>query len=170
MKTTYLPLLLLLSVRLLPADGGTVQLQKTVGPFFVTVFSEPVPLRVGRADLSVLCQRLPDKTPVLDATVLFHLRKPGAGDIVTYTIPARHSDAKNKLLYAASLDFTSSGPWQFAVDIEQNHALVSTYGTLKVLNKEPPLATYWPYFVMLPLIVILFSVNRWLRRRHRIRR
>jgi hypothetical protein len=152
--------------KLLAADGGTVQLQKTVGPFLVTVFSEPVPVRVGRADLSVLCQRLTDKSPVLDAHVLFHLRRPGGGEIVTYSLPARHSDAKNKLLYAASVNLPSPGLWQLGVDIEREHVLVSTYGTLKVLDKQPPLAIYWPYFVMLPLIVLLFSVNRWLRRRH----
>ncbi len=151
------------------ADGGTVQLQKAVGPFLVTVFSEPVPVRVGRADLSVLCQRLSDKSPVLDANVLFHLRRPGGGEIVTYTLPAKHSVASNKLLYAASVDLPSPGFWQLGVDIEREHVLVSTYGNLKVLDKEPPLVTYWPYFLMLPLLVILFSVNRWLRRGRRNR-
>ncbi len=146
------------------ADGGTVQLQKQVGPFLVTVFSEPVPVRVGRVDLSVLCQQIADKSPVLDAHVLFHLRRPGGGEILSYTLPARHSDATNKMLYAASTNLPSAGIWQLGVDIERQKTLVSTYGSLKVLDKQPPLATYWPYFVMLPLLVVLFAVNRWLRR------
>ena len=146
-----------------------MQLQKAVGPFLVTVFSEPVPVRVGRADLSVMCQRLSNKTAVLDANVLFHLRRPGGGEILTYTLPAKHSLATNKLLYAATVDLPSPGFWQLGVDIEHEHVLVSTYGTLKVLDKEAPLAAYWPYLLMVPLLVILFSVNRWLRRGRRRR-
>ena len=161
--------LLFVWAKLLAADGGTVQLQKQVGPFLVTVFSEPVPVRVGRVDLSVMCQRLSDKSAVLDANVLFHLRRPGGGEIFSYTLPARHSNATNKLLYATSVTVPSPGLWQLGVDIEREHVLVSTYGTLKVLDKEPPLATYWPYFLMVPLVVILFSVNRWLRRGRRTR-
>lgn len=116
-------------------------------------------------DLSVLCQRSSDKTPVLDARILFHLRRPGGGEILSYTLPAQHSDATNKMLYAASTNIPSAGVWRLGVDIERENVLVSTFGTLKVLDKEPPLATFWPYLVMVPLIVVLFSVNRWLRRR-----
>ena len=53
--------------RLLFADGGIVQFQKQAGPFFVTVFSAPVPLRVGAADLSVMVQKADDRSEVLDA-------------------------------------------------------------------------------------------------------
>lgn len=152
---------------LLWADGGTVQLQKQVGPFSVTVFSDPSPVRVGKVDLSVLVQQSATKAPVLDAQVLFHLRRPGGGEILTYTLPARHSDASNKMLYAANADLPSPGNWQMGVDISRQQVQVSTYGTLKVVDKEPPLATYWPYFVMVPMLALLFVVNRWLRRRYR---
>ncbi len=149
---------------LLWADGGTVQLQQQSGPYLVTVFSEPVPVRVGRVDLSVLCQRTADKSPVLDARVLLHLRRPGGGDILEYTVPARHDKATNKLLYAGALDVPTPGLWRFAVDIERENSLVSVVGTMRVSDKEAPLATYWPFFLMVPLIAILFGVNRWLRR------
>ena len=156
--------LLLAFGTLLWADGGTVQLQGQAGPYLVTVFSEPVPVRVGRVDLSVLCQRLADKGPVLDARVLVHLRRPGRGDILELTVPARHGNATNKLLYAAALNIPSSGVWRFSVDIERENSLVSVAGTMRVADKEPPLATYWPFFAMVPLIAGLFGVNRWLRR------
>ncbi len=156
--------LLLTFGALLWADGGTVQLQQQAGPYLVTVFSEPVPVRVGRVDLSVLCQRVADKGAVLDARVLLHLRKPGGGEILEFTVPARHDSATNKLLYAAALDIPSSGIWRFSVDVEREKSLVSVAGTMRVSDKEPPLATYWPFFAMVPLIAGLFGVNRWLRR------
>ena len=154
---------------LLRADGGTLQLQKQVGGLIVTVFSEPVPVRVGHVDLSVMCQRATDKAPVLNARVLLHLRRPGGGEIFEFTLPAKHAAATNKMLYAAGVTIPSPGLWQLGVEVEDSGGLASVYGSLQVLGKEPPLATYWPFFVMVPLIAILFGVNRWLRRGRRAR-
>src|SRR4051794_23595470 len=62
----FFSLLLLSGGQLLRADGGKVQLQKQAGPFVITLFSDPSQVRVGRVDLSVLCQKSDDKSTVLD--------------------------------------------------------------------------------------------------------
>ena len=159
-----------LSALLLWADGGTVVLQKRAGPFAITLFGDPTPLRVGRADLSVMCQKVEDNSPVLDAKVLLHLRRPSNGaNILEFTLPARHDNAGNKLLYAANLDLSSPGNWQVNVDVERNGALASVGGSLTVLEKEPAIATYWPFFVIVPLFALLFAINRRLKRGRELR-
>jgi hypothetical protein len=152
------------------ADGGTVVLQKRSGPFIITLFSDPTPLRVGRADLSVVCQKAEDKSPVLDAKVLLHLRRPSSGnDIVEFTLPAKHDKASNKLLYAAALDLPSPGNWRVNVDVERNGILASVGGSLTVLEKQPAIVTYWPFFVIVPLVALLFAINRRLKRGRELR-
>src|SRR5579884_1996756 len=58
---------------LLFADGGTLIFTRQAGPFLVTLFGAPEPVRAGPADLSVLVQRASDRTPVLDAQVRLKL-------------------------------------------------------------------------------------------------
>jgi hypothetical protein len=169
-----LGLLFLLAVSIscspLWADGGTVVLQKRSGPFLITLFSDPTPVRVGRADLSVMCQKAEDNSPVLDAKVLLHLRRPGTGsDIVEFTLPAKHDNASNKLLYAAVVDLPSPGNWRVNVDVERSGILASIGGSLTVLEKEPAIVTYWPFFIIVPLFALLFAVNRRLRRGRELR-
>lgn len=146
------------------ADGGKVQLQTQAGPFLITVFSDPSQVRVGRVDLSVLCQKSEDKSTVLDAKVFVHLTKPGGSEIVEFTLPATHALATNKLLYVAALDLPTPGKWRMRVDARRGEAEASVSGTLNVLEKEPILATYWPFFVIIPLFALLFAINRRLRR------
>ena len=63
----------LMSVVLAPlaaqADGGAVCLHETSGPFLVTVFVSPYPLRVGPADISVLVQDQRTGEVVLDPII-----------------------------------------------------------------------------------------------------
>ena len=152
------------------ADGGTVVLQKRSGPFIITLFSDPTPVRVGRADLSVMCQKAEDNSPVLDAKVLLRLRRPSTGnDIVEFTLPAKHESASNKLLYAAALDLPSPGNWKINIDVERNGTLASVGGSLTVLEKQGALLTYWPFFVIVPLVALLFAINRRLRRGRELR-
>ncbi len=154
----------------LHADGGAVVLQKRSGPFMITLFSDPSPVRVGRADLSVMCQKADDNSPVLDATVLLHLRRPGNGsEIVEFTLPAKHDNASNKLLYAAAVDLPSPGAWRVIVDIRQKEREASLMGSLTVLEKQAAIVTYWPFFVIVPLAALLFAINRRLRRGRELR-
>ncbi|MFL6450638.1 MAG: hypothetical protein ACJ746_23590 [Bryobacteraceae bacterium] len=164
-----LALLLFAGGPVLRADGGKVQLQKQAGPFLITVFSDPSEVRVGRVDLSVLCQKSNDKSTVLDAKVFLHLTKPGGAEIVEFTLPATHEAATNKTLYAAHLDLPSIGNWKVKVDVRRGADEASVSGDLNVLPKEPLLMTYWPFFVIVLLFALLFAINRRLRRGRELR-
>jgi hypothetical protein len=146
------------------ADGGTAILQKQAGPFVITLFADPTPVRVGRVDLSILCQNSGDKSTVMDAKVFLHLRKPGGSEIIEFTLPATHALANNKMLYAANLNLPTAGKWRVKVDVTHGKDEASITGDLQVLESEPALVTYWPFFVLVPLIALLFAINRRLRR------
>lgn len=163
-------LALLLPAMLAWADGGKVQLQRQAGPFELTLFSDPSTVRVGRVDLSVLCQASNSKSPVLDAKVFIHMTKPGGSEIVEFTLPATHDRATNKLLYVAQLDLPSSGRWQVRVDARRGNSEASIAGELNVLPKQPVLVTSWPLFAIVPLMALLFAFNRRLRRGRERRR
>jgi hypothetical protein len=169
-RRPYIPILLLFgTVQFLRADGGKVLLQKQAGPFLITLFSDPSVVRVGRVDLSVLCQKSEDKSTILDAKVFLHLTKPGGAEIVEFTLPATHRAATNKTLYAAQLDLPTSGKWKVKVDATRGGEEASVTGDLNVLPKEPLLVTYWPFFIVVPLIAFLFALNRRLRRGRELR-
>jgi hypothetical protein len=156
----------LIACRLFFGDGGAVLVQKQAGPFLVTVFGEPVPLRVGRADLSVMCQRSDNKENVSDAQVLLHFRRPpGEPEILEMTVPARQGKATNKLLYAGSLTFPSTGKWRLSADIRKGNDEALIAGEVEVLPKQPAIVAYWPFIVFVPLAAFLFALNRRLRRK-----
>jgi hypothetical protein len=152
------------------ADGGTMQLRKTAGPFIVTVFSEPVPVRAGTVDLSVMLQKAADQSTLLDAYVMLRLRKTTSGSIVEVAAPATHEHATNKLLYAGSVTLPSAGVWQMTVDVRENGDSASASGDIDVLPAEPPVREHWPLFALVPLMILLFVLNQWLKsRRNRAR-
>ncbi len=142
-----------------------MQLRKQAGPFEITLFSTPSPLRVGRADLSVMVQRVSDQSPVLDANVKLHLRRRGGDNIIEVFAPARHENATNKLLYAASVNFIRAGDWLAEVEVIEGGATADVAGQVTVLPASAPLIAYWPYFALVPLAIALFVFNRWLRQR-----
>jgi hypothetical protein len=147
------------------ADGGKVEFQKRAGNLNITLFSTPSPVRVGAADLSVMVQKVGDQTPVLDAAVMIHLAKQDKQNITEVVAPASHAKATNKMLYAASMNVPSAGVWRAEVDVRQASEDAMVTGDINVLPPEPPLLTYWPYFALVPLVLLLFVFNRWLRRR-----
>ncbi len=147
------------------ADGGTMLFRKRADPFVVTAFGEPVPVRVGATDLSVMVQNADDRTSVLDATVNIRAKKSSTGSVVEIMAPATHARATNKLLYAAHVTLPSAGEWQLIVDIKRGSAAASASTDLNVLAQEAPAETYWPYFAIVPLLALAFALNRWLRRK-----
>src|SRR5262245_4613663 len=83
------------------ADGGIVALHQVASPFVVTVFSAPVPLRVGPVDISALVQDRANGQPVLDGEIFIRLRKQGG---MAVGGRATREVAQNKLLYSALMN------------------------------------------------------------------
>jgi len=71
-------------------DGGTLRLRQDTGPFMVSVFTAPQPLRAGPADVSVLVQDRASTEVLLDAEVTLTLRPPDGAPVVR-TMPASPS-------------------------------------------------------------------------------
>jgi hypothetical protein len=159
---------LVLASAILLADGGTVQFRKQAGPFDVTLFSSPVPLRAGRADLSVMIQKASDNSSVQNANVTIHLRKSTTDNVVEVVGPATHAKATNKLLYAAELNIPNPGKWQVQLEINAGGTTATATGQIDVALPQAPAATYWGYFALIPFAILLFLFNRWLRRRRQM--
>jgi hypothetical protein len=147
---------------LLLADGGTLQFRKQAGPFIVTVFSSPVPLRAGAADISVMVQDAHDNSPVLDASVSIQLSQAQEPKI---DAKATRSQATNKLLYASSVEFPRPGRWLLRIGVFREGASGEASGEISVLPEQVPLIAYWVYFAIVPLGVVLFALNQWLKKK-----
>lgn len=156
----------LLCPAMLFADGGTVQFREKAGPFWVSLFTTPSPLRPGPIDLSVLLETEGTHQPLLDAVVHIVIEKNNR----TIGLDATRSQATNKLLYASQANIPSPGPWHVKVMVNRNGRQATASGKLSVLEPLPPLLMYWPYFAVVPVFLLLFTIHQILRRRERGRR
>jgi hypothetical protein len=157
MKRT-LPLLLIFTAALL-ADGGAVQSRQEAGPFIITVFASPAPLRAGPVDLSVLVQDRETQHVILDAAVSIHLQN--ANSEINAT--AASANAQNKLLYAANVDLKIPGDWQYSVTITRASASATVSGKMTASPAGTSLSSYWSYFAFPPVCIVLFGIHQWLR-------
>lgn len=111
----------LLLAQPLGANGGTVRISsEPVGPYFVTVYSSPTPLRTGELDVSVLVQ---DSTQrVLTPVVVVDARPLSLEEGITAEPIRRTADraqATNKLFQAAKFDVEAPGEWEFRITIAE---------------------------------------------------
>jgi hypothetical protein len=169
LRTTRLIFAAILAAGPLFADGGTLQLQEESQGFLISLFSSPSPLRAGSSDLSVMVQNAKDHTTILDASVLIHISRFENGAIRETVLPATHAKATNKLLYAAQVPFSSPGDWKVSVDVTGNGRTATVSGSLRVLPPQSPVLAYWPFFLAIPVIIALFGINQWLRRKRGLR-
>ena len=147
------------------ADGGAVLSRQESGPFVITVFAAPVPLRAGPLDLTVLVQTRDALEPVLDANV--SIRLDGDSQIVA---AATRSQAQNKLLYAATLNLPHPGEWKYTVSVQSALGQAAISGGFQAGPPSPPLTSYW-FYLAIPLVLIaIFVLHQWLSRRSAPRR
>jgi hypothetical protein len=146
----------------LGADGGTLQLRQTSGPFVLSVFTSPAVLRAGNVDFSVMVQESDRLDPVLGADVEVRAEN-GEGIVVSKA--ATHGNAQNKLLYAASLNLARPGEWIFVVSARQQALAAEVSGKLYAGPREPRFLAHWPQWVFVPGFVLLFALHQFLKRR-----
>ena len=148
------------------SDGGVVRVSQLAGPFTVTVFTAPTPLRAGPIDVSVLVQEEHGGDVVADAAVVVTVR---SGDEPPREIraDATHARATNKLLYAALLDLPTAGAWQVDVGVERNGARGSVGFDVAAEPPLPPWRTYWPYFALPVIAIAMYALHQWLALRRR---
>lgn len=141
------------------ADGGRVEFQHIAGPFVITLFTD-APIYLGTGDISVMIQDRNTRDSVLDARVGFTFR---SDDGTTLEAKATREQAQNKLLYAAAINFPESGRWQVVIDVSRGMDAASTKGEITIEPAESRLSSYWGYFLIPPIGIILFVLHQWLK-------
>jgi hypothetical protein len=106
--------------------GGVPQLTNAeAGPYWVSAWTQPDPLRVGKAHITVAVSEPGESgsglreagSAVLDALVQVQF-KPLEGGGETLAVSATHENAANKIFYEADLELPETGRWQVDVSIE----------------------------------------------------
>jgi hypothetical protein len=144
------------------ADGGLVQLRHSSGAFVITVFAAPVPPRVGPVEISVLAQNREDGQAALDVEVFVRLRSAG-GTIVV--VRATREASRNKLLYSASMNLPDAGRWEMEVTVKRGKSVASVFGRLSVAAPRPFLHSYWRSLSLPWVVISVFAMNQWLKKR-----
>jgi len=144
-------LLVLLFCGVARADGGTLRLSRTAGALVVSVFTTPEPLRVGRADVSVLVQRKANGEVLLGAPVALRLVGPDGAE---QTLPASHAMATNRLLQSAQVELAAPGRWQLEIMVDREATVACE---LPVAPRLRPIADHWMALAVPPVCVFLFA-------------
>lgn len=146
--------------------GGVVQLKEQAGPFIITVFTEPTPLRAGPTEISVMVQDRDSQRPVLDAEVTLQLEKRGSGD-PEIVANATREKATNKLMYATDVELPAPGQWHLQVMVHRGVLSGQITGKLMAARRRSTLVSLSPYLALLPVGFGLFALHRRLGRADR---
>jgi YtkA-like len=149
--------LLLLFPSMLHADGGTVCFAGRVGPYRVTVFTAPTPLRAGPVDISMLVQDPDTGKPVPDARVVVRLT-PGEQEAGSIEQEATQAAATNKLLQATTLDLPTPGLWHVTVVIEGTPGTAKTQLDLQVAEPLPRWLEMMPWIAWPIIPIFLYAL------------
>jgi hypothetical protein len=163
---------LLLSVVAGPAaahGGGEPQLSNAeAGPYRVSAWTEPNPIRAGQLHVTVAVSQAPEPGAdqgdvVLDAAVQVRLEPVGlAGEAVV--APATRENAVNKLLYEADMELPAEGRWQVTVEVAGPAGAGSAAFEIDALPSSTASglrALPWPVWAGLGLMVLLAGGMVW---------
>lgn len=156
---------ILLAPCLARADSGIVRLSSIQGPYRITVFSEPTPLRAGLVDLSVMVQDAKTEIPVLDATISMYLEHEDE-KTSSMLVEATREAATNQLLYSAKFELPESGEWLVQTSVMDHDLESSVEFRFKAGPPLPPILDMWPWFVLPVIALVLMGMNQWLQRRN----
>jgi len=136
-------------------------------------------------DVSVLVQGRETGKVVLDADVTFTLSPP-VGEmkqadvfcsVPTAAVPlpdginnlasvrASREQASNKLLYAAPVQLNATGDWKLHLNVSRGNDAAGFDCLLPVDFSSSKLSGLLPYLLSPPLLLAIFALNQWLRRR-----
>jgi hypothetical protein len=146
------------------ADGGTLQLAESVGPYRLAIFTAPTVLRAGPMDVSVLVQDGKSGALIPDAVVEMSLRaEDGVG--TPLRILATHEAASNKLFQAALFDVPRAGRWHAEITVDGPEGRAQTEFDFEV-GPAPPTWLEMSLWIGWPVVPLgLFIVHQVLVRR-----
>ena len=173
--------MMLFLARMSWADGGAIQFQGDAGSFHVTVFTLPPILSAGSVDVTVLIQDRAKLRPLLDAHVTVDLSAQSANSSKKEAwfppacalnmsaslagIAARLNHGENRLLYGALVQVPYSGVWKLKINIQRDSESESVSTLLNVNPPTPPPLAYWQLFILPPVGVLAFVLNRTAKRK-----
>jgi hypothetical protein len=137
------------------ADGGQVQYSGTAGPYRVTVFTQPVPLRAGPADFSVLVQDPRTGDVLLDGSVridVVALDPPGA----TIPVMPSRAAATNKLLRAAMVHLPAGGKYHALVVVAAARGAAQAEFNFEAAPALPPWRSLLPWLLWPAVPIALY--------------
>jgi hypothetical protein len=140
-------------------DGGTVSFRGKAGPYELTVFTAPSPLRAGPVDVSVLVQDAKGE-PLPTAAVTLALAPRGRNGPPLHAAATAEA-ATNKLLKSALFELPSPGSWDVAVTIAEGDNTAHVGFSLEVLEPLPAwmAPSWWDAW---PLLAIAFyTLHQW---------
>jgi hypothetical protein len=149
------------------ADAPVVRTRAAAGPFLVTIFAEPTPLRVGPAVIGALVQYAEGDAPILDARVRLRLEAPAAAGIAPVEVAAATRSSGNRLLYTAPIAFTVAGEWRLTADVQRSAERGALSCDLAVGDAPAPLVELWPYLAAPFVALGLYALHQVLARRVR---
>jgi hypothetical protein len=143
-------------------DGGAVRLSQQVGPYRVTVFTAPTPLRAGPVDVSVFVQDGAGGAVLPDVTVRVTLT-PAGGPGAALEARATHEAATNKLFQAAAFELPAPGRWKLAVAVEGPRGPAECACEVEAEAPPPRWVELWPWFAWPAVPVVLFVLHQALK-------
>ena len=150
-------------------DGGFLRLSERSGPYRVTVFTSPTPLRAGPVDFSVLVQDAATSAVLSDTQVVFRITSPGEASL-DMDQQATTGAATNKLLKAAQFELPSPGTWQVNVLVGGPMGRTRIRFPINVSAAMPRWLDMAPW-IALPIVpIVLFGLHEGLAPRNRRRR
>jgi hypothetical protein len=141
------------------ADGGTLRLSETKGPYRVSVLTSPNPFRAGPVDVSVIVADAATDEVLPDVKVDLHLApRAQPSDVRQY--PAIRGNAVNKLFQSANFELPRAGLWNVQIDIDGPRGPAQTSFEIEAADRLPRWLSLWPWFSWPFLVVGLFAVHQ----------
>ena len=143
-----------LSATSVAADGGAVVAQGADKGVRVTVFAEPIPLRVGPSDLSAMVQDA-SGAPMLDCEVTLVMTSP-ANSAEPLRASLKRDGATNKLLYHALVTVPEPGAWHGEVSARCAAGQATASATWDIGAPPSSISNHWPYLAFPGLVIAVF--------------
>lgn len=171
----------------LHADSGVVRLRSAAGPWTFTLFTPADLSSATSTELAILVQQSDNGELLLDPVVKVRLIPPagapvGSADVfcgpmeelppsfraggagTPWVIQAVPGRLGNPFLHGIRVRLPWPGDWGIRISVRHGVNSVSVDGILPVGGPAQRLRTVWPSLLFPPMAIVLFAVNRALRR------
>lgn len=146
----------LVVVRPVDADAGTLRLVQALGEYHVTILTAPTPLRVGKAEITVIVESA-DRGHRIENLAMPIRYWPRSHPERVHSAGLRRDHG---LFPTAVLEFGESGAWVLQVGVDREVVVVD----VTVANAMPRWTELWQWFAWPLIPMIFFVAERFCRR------